>query len=254
MMSEAITPKLKIKIMKRKLSSKLFLGFVMFSAFSFCYSQEKEPLVRNWVIPARDAHASTRLIDLSDYYTAALDDDWLVSAGANLKRLPKGIQEFEGVKFDIRGIVQLGGASLYQESDYPVEEQKIKYPVKVPGIKINQKASVIHFLHASAWPEENDKEVGQYVVHYKDGTSETIPLKYLDVLRDWWFAPGDEMPVNASRAWTGLNDITEKRGLQIALYDYKWKNPFRDKTIASIDYISTLTNAAPFLIAISLVK
>ncbi len=223
-----------------------------FYSYLFCYAQEKEQLIRNWIIPGRDENADVRIIDLTSYYTAALDDDWLVSAGANLKILPKGIQEFDSVFFDIRGIIQLGGISLYKESDYSINEQKEKYPEKVEDIKINQKTSNIYFLHACAWGEENNKEVGQYIVHYEDGTSSVISLKYMDSLRDWWFKPEDEMPKNATQAWTGLNDLTEKLGFQISLFKYKWENPFTDKTIISIDYISTMTNAAPFLVSISL--
>ncbi len=238
--------------MKRKLFFKLMMFAVICYAYSFCYAQEKEPLIRNGIIPERDVNADIRLIDLTGYYTAALDDDWLVSAGANLKRLPKGIQEFDNVLFDVRGVIQLGGLSLYKESDYPEKEQKTKYPGKVNDIKINQKASKIHFLHACAWSEENNVEVGKYIIHYEDGNSITISLKYMDTLRDWWFKPEEKMPGNATQAWTGLNDLTEKLGYQISLFNYTWENPFIDKTIKSIDYVSTLSNAAPFLIAISL--
>lgn len=241
--------------MKRKIFFKLLLCSAIFNIHSFCYSQEKqdkEPLIRNWIIPDRDENVSIRLIDLTDYYTAALDDDWMVSAGSNLKRLPKGIQQFENVKFDIRGVVQLGGINMYKESDYTKEEQKKHYPEKVNGIKVNQKASILYFLHASAWGEEIDKEVGQYIIQYEDGTSNIISLEYMDALRDWWFMPEDEMPKNATQAWTGLNDLTEKKGYQIALFNYKWLNPYSDKIIKSIDYISTMTEAAPFLIAITI--
>jgi hypothetical protein len=245
---------LKIKIMKTKLNFRLLILLALFYFQSFCYSQEKEPLIRNWFIPERDAATDMRLIDLTKYYTAALDDDWLVSAGANLKRLPKGIQKLDSIPFDIRGIIQLGGLSLYKESDYPAEEQKIRYPEKVNGIEINQKASGICFLQASAWGEEEDKEVGQYIIYYEDNSTDTISLSYLVNLRDWWFADGDKMPENATQAWIGLNDITEKRGLHISLFNFKWENPHPDKTIKSIDFLSTMTNAAPYLVAITLVE
>lgn len=238
--------------MEGKLNFKLLIFLSIFYFQSFCYSQEKEPLIRNWFIPERGEKTDIRLIDLTKYYTAALDDDWLVSAGANLKRLPKVIQKLDNVTFDIRGIIQLGGLSLYKESDYPIEEQKIKYPEKVNDIEINQKASKIYFLQASAWGEEEDKEVGKYIVHYEDNSTDTISIRYLDNIRDWWFAEEDKMPKNATQAWIGLNDITEKRGLQISLFNFKWKNPHIDKTIKSIDFLSTITNAAPFLIAITL--
>jgi hypothetical protein len=224
---------------------------MIFNFNQSAFSQEKEPLIRNWVYPSRSADAGSKLIDLTNYYTAALDDDWLVSAGADLKRLPKGIQTFDNVKFDVRGIIQLGGINLYAESDYTVEDQKKHYPEKVEGIKIEQKTSKIHFLHASAWGEEKDKEVGKYVINYKDGSSVTVSLKMMDSLRDWWFMPEDEMPKNATIAWTGLNTLTEKKGYKIRLFNYTWENPTPKKLIKSIDYISTMTGASPFLVAIT---
>jgi hypothetical protein len=238
--------------MKGRLFSGLLVLTILSYSHLYCYSQNKEPLIRHWVIPERDPDANAGLIDLTDYYTAALDDDWLVSAGVNLKNLPKGIQEFDHVTFDIRGIVQLGGLSLYKESDYSPEELKIKYPERVTGIQVNQKASEIYFLQASAWGEENNTEVGKYIIHYSDGSSIPISLRYMDSLRDWWFKPGDEMPEHASQAWIGQHDLTARNGYQISLFNYKWKNPESDKTIESIDYISTITNVAPFLIAVSL--
>jgi hypothetical protein len=57
------------------------------------------------------------LIDLSGCYTASLDDDWLVSAEANLQPLPKGMQNFAGVKFDVRGLIQLAGKNLNKQSE-----------------------------------------------------------------------------------------------------------------------------------------
>ena len=240
--------------MEKKIINRLLILLPLSLCYfqSFCYSQEVEPLIRNWYIPQRDVKTDKKLIDLTKYYTAALDDDWLVSAGANLKRLPKGIQKFDNETFDIRGIIQLGGLSLYKESDYSLEEQKIKYPEKVKGIEINQKALRIYFLQASAWGEEDGKEIGQYIVNYEDNSTDTISLKYLDNIRDWWFAEGDKMPKNANQAWIGLNDLTEKLGMQISLFNFKWENPYNEKTIKSIDFISTLTNAAPYLVAITL--
>jgi hypothetical protein len=238
--------------MKNLLFSKLLMMVVIFNLNAACYSQEKEELIRNWVFPERSANTNSILIDLTNYYTAALDDDWLVSAGANLKKLHKGVTTFNNVAFDIRGVIQLGGIDLYAESDYSIEDQKKHYPEKVTGIQINQKTSEIYFLHASAWGEAKNKEIGQYVINYEDGSSEKVSLKYMDAFRDWWFMPNDEMPSNATIAWTGLNDLTEKKGYHIRLFTYTWKNPTAQKTIKTIDFISTMTTASPFLIAITL--
>ena len=68
-------------------------------------------------IPARSRQASIPdLVDLGAYYTASLDDDWLVKPGANLASLPKGVQGFARAGFDVRGLVQLAGKTAEKET------------------------------------------------------------------------------------------------------------------------------------------
>ena len=103
------------------------------------------------LIPGRDATASRLLIDLSDFYTAPLDNDWLVSSGVNLQQLPKGIQTLAGVQFDVRGIVQLASTELLLQSTLSDQEKTKQYPRAVKGIPVKLAARRIHFLQASAW-------------------------------------------------------------------------------------------------------
>ena len=60
-------------------------------------------------IPKRSRQANRDMIDLTDYYTATLDEDWLGKPGANLAPLPQGVQAFAKAAFDVRGLVQLAG-------------------------------------------------------------------------------------------------------------------------------------------------
>jgi hypothetical protein len=62
-------------------------------------------------IPARDAAADPGMVDLTSHYNGALDETWQAGGVANnhLGNLPQGIQEFSGVRFDVRGVVQLSG-------------------------------------------------------------------------------------------------------------------------------------------------
>ncbi|RPH90083.1 MAG: hypothetical protein EHM72_19575, partial [Calditrichaeota bacterium] len=166
----------------------------------------KEILKRDGIIPPRDHQAPPNLIDLTEYYTASLDDDWLVSVGANLQPLPKGIQTWAGAKFDVRGLIQLAGKNLYEQSELDDARKKEYYPQVVNNIRVQLKGQKIHFVHASSWwADENDK-VGEYVVHYENGEIRRIPLLYMQSLKDWWTTPNDPTPQNAEIAWQGQNE------------------------------------------------
>jgi hypothetical protein len=63
------------------------------------------------VIPARDPATPARLIDLTCHYTGQLDEcihlpKYGHYAGIDLRKLPKGVIDFNGVSFDVRGVIQ----------------------------------------------------------------------------------------------------------------------------------------------------
>lgn len=211
-----------------------------------------EMLKRDGMIPPRSANASPSLVDLSSYYTASLDDDWMVSAGSNLQPLPKGVQTFAGTAFDVRGLIQLSGITLLQAAGIPPTSPHPYYPDAVDGIVVRGTAQRIHFLHAACWAAADGEKVGDYVVHYAGGVLATIPILYLRALRDWWTKAGDPMPTEAAVAWAGQNEIAVKRGLQVVLFDYTWTNPTPDVAVDTIDFTSAGATSSPFLIAITL--
>jgi hypothetical protein len=201
---------------------------------------------RGGVIPERDPRASASLVDLSGRYTAPLDNDWLVSTGVNLGGLPKGIQTFAGVKFDVRGIVQLASTELLAQSALSDDEKARQYPRSVRGIPVRLRARRLHFLQASAWGAGDGEKVGEYVVHYADGQQRPIPLLYQRSLIDWWVKNATDKPTDAEIAWHGSH--TRSR---ISLFKYTWTNPRPDVAIDTIDFVSAMTRAAPFLVAIT---
>jgi len=195
-------------------------------------------------IPKRSRQANQDLVDLSNYYTASLDDDWLVKPGANLAFLPKGVQVFAKAAFDVRGLIQLAGKRA-------IKETKINFPQAVKGIKINYKGRKLHFLHGTAWGAEEDAKIGEYVLHYANGKTKSIPIVYQRHLRDWWIREGDPVPTDADIAWTGENEASHKLGYKVQLYRYTANNPLPNEEIKMIDFISSMTESAPFLIGIT---
>jgi hypothetical protein len=134
----------------------------------------KSPALR---IPARDPQTPKYLLDLTAAYNALLTETWHGGEinNNNLAAIDPGIQNFGGVEFDVRGVLQLAGRSLSSE----------RFPPLVSGIKVKQKCKKLHFLHATGWgkPEEDGKQVGSYLPPLPGVTATaTKPFAF----RNWW--------------------------------------------------------------------
>src|SRR5262249_24813460 len=135
--------------------------------------------------------------------------------GNNLAELPKGEQTFEGVKFKIEdGLIQLGSKLL--------KEQR---PDKVEGIKVGKTFAKLHILHARCYGNgtaigqegkegdplfvPDDTLIGEYKVHYEDGSTEVIPVAYGQDVRDWWFTDNSKGVARGKVAWKGDNELAK---------------------------------------------
>jgi hypothetical protein len=195
-------------------------------------------------IPIRSRQANQDLIDLSKYYTACLEDNWLVTPGANFASLPKGVQAFADAAYDVRGLIQLAGKQA-------IAETGIDFPRAVKGINVNYKARKLHFLQGAAWIAEDDTKIGEYILHYANGQTKSIPIVYQRNVKGWWIKQTDPVPTDADIAWTGENEASHKLGYNVRIYSYTVNSPLPDEEIKTIDFVSTMTESAPFLIAIT---
>jgi WD40 repeat protein/serine/threonine protein kinase/Tfp pilus assembly protein PilF len=198
-------------------------------------------------IPARDLRASPKLIDLSAFYNAATADDWhsREGNGNDLASLPLGLGTFADVEFDVRGIVQLASLEL----------RRGVYPERVEGIKIEQRCAAIHFLHSTGWHVVDGTTIGWFIMRYTDGQQAELPIVYGSDVRDWQFFRGmPEETEGPPFAWKGTQTrwkYEPGRAFGVRLYLSTWQNPRPETPVQSIDYVSAMTDAAPFLIAIS---
>jgi len=196
------------------------------------------------VLPERSRQASRDLIDLSAYYTSALDDDWLGKPGANLAQLPTGVQAFAGAAFDVRGLIQVAGKGALAKTGRAL-------PPAVEGIEIGRKGRRLHFLHGTAWGAEEGTTIGEYVLHYASGETRRLPIIYQRNAKDWWIEQGDAQLPDADAAWTGDCDAAGGSGYQVEIQRYSANNPFPDDEITTLDFVSAMTHSSPFLIAVT---
>jgi hypothetical protein len=192
-------------------------------------------------IPQRDQQLKPGLVDLSRFYNAALDEDWYGEPGSNLATLPRGRAAIlAGTEFDLRGLIQL--------SSQNAATMRPELPERVPGIPLARKCQRLHFLHAALSLESDGTTIGTYVIRYADSQRVEMPIVYGHDLREWCF---DYDPVREIRgaavAWTGRNAGQHP----VRLYKSTWENPWPEIQLVSLDFVSAMTDAAPFLIALT---
>jgi serine/threonine protein kinase/WD40 repeat protein/thiol-disulfide isomerase/thioredoxin len=171
------------------------------------------------------------------------DTTWTNTSADWLGELPQGEQTFGGVKF------RIGQGSIHLGSTDP---QLLDKPRQVEGIQVKGNLTSLYILHSTRCGFVPDRTlIGKYQVKYNDGAEETIPIVYGEDLRDSWNIDQSKPVSRGTVVWEGSNAAVRSKNLTLRLYLTKWTNPRPDKEVATIDYISTNTIAAPFCVAMT---
>ncbi|HEV7300135.1 MAG TPA: endo-1,4-beta-xylanase [Tepidisphaeraceae bacterium] len=181
--------------------------------------------------------AKAQYIDLSTVANQSLTDTrandgaggWADMGQHNLGTLPTGKQVMGGVPFSLlaspddnaRACLILGDAKRKQ------------LPRQIAGIPVQQRLERIGFLHTAMYAEAPDDEVlGEYVVRYDDGSTQTVPIRQNRDLRDWYLAGRREGGL--APAYVHTDEMSHERGLFVTL----WQNPHPQRPISTIDFQS----------------
>ncbi|MDX6767599.1 MAG: glycoside hydrolase family 2 TIM barrel-domain containing protein [Candidatus Methylacidiphilales bacterium] len=173
---------------------------------------------------------------------------WHLGGSDNdMRSLPSGRQNFRGIEYLLTDPTSAKGNGAIGISGANPKIPEL--PREVKGIPVNRKAERLYFLHNSAWgiPEF------VYRVYYLEERRAWIPGKpdpFVDVvvkpkenIHDWWFGSavdnGSMFLPGATVAWLGDNPTTRRGSTRFGVYQMIWDNPHPDKTIESIDILST---------------
>jgi hypothetical protein len=196
----------------------------------------REPggLLGRRIIAPRPKDATTRQIDLSEFYlrqsTVAAHTQL---AGPVYGQFAKGLQEIDGIRYDIRGMVGLQS-----------ENSKTLF-LSESGIPIHQKCTRLHFLHTTAWKAKDGVQIATYRLHYTNGETHDLPVVFNDDVHDNLVAK-----VECRNAKTVK--IAASNAVTVRLFHRTYDNPRPEAEIATLEIISTNTTAAPFVAAITL--
>jgi hypothetical protein len=193
----------------------------------------------------RSPKARPNQISLTDFYNAMLTQSWTGGQNNDLRPLPMGLQNFDGIDFDVRGLIQLSSKSNSIK----------KFPAQVKGIPVKQKCQRLNFLHAAAFaePANDGVQVGTYIVHYAANRMQLeVPIICGRDVRDWHIRPGEKPGApELTVAWTGTNTVSKTPGHPVRLFKTTWENLVPGVEIESVDFISAMGEPAPFLVAIT---
>jgi WD40 repeat protein len=196
-------------------------------------------------VPARPDEAGPNPVDLSSVYNVALAEDWqpvrsMDDGPWNLGALPAGLPTLGGVRFDVRGLVQLRRLAADCEL----------FPDRV-SIAVGRAASRVHLLHGTRWRAEEDATVATLVVRFTDGSRLEFPLRYGRHFRQ---ADGDEDPGECPEGRLGWKSPAPPGGSVHGNRIYVSTLPLGGwgRVVAQVEYISGLTRSAPFLVAVTL--
>jgi hypothetical protein len=224
----------------RLLLKRRALGFQM---------NREETAQRDWLrdasVSGRDPAIPSHCLDLSPHYNAALNEAWhdRKRTGNDLSQVRPGHFVTHEVEFDVRGIVQLAGIHL--------DAVEPGFPKAVNGISVNRACEALHFLHAAGWgfSVPDATTVGRYIVHYADGEAMAIVLKK-NVDLDEWFHQGPSPLSDLAGARTVDMGHNAAR-VPLRLFLKTWSNPRPGVPITTMDFVSEMTGAAPFLLAVT---
>jgi hypothetical protein len=193
-------------------------------------------------------------VDLKPYVNRGLADEvagdkngGFTDEGTNdLSLLPPGDYKTDGVPFRIIDPqANDGRACLVLGS-----QLRSYFPMQINGIKVNQRLSRISFFHLitnghAAGYGSREKSAFTYIIHFADGTSETIAVKEGDNVADWWHQ--GNLP-HARVAFEMPGPQTDR----VSVFQYDWTSPKGAAArIESIDVHSGNDVAIPVVLAIT---
>jgi len=164
--------------------------------------------------------------------------------------LPKGLQVFDGVPFQVDGVIQLSGSAR------PGGQGHVNAPDSITGIPVNSGLEELHLLTAVDGSTDEDAEVTRITLVYSDGSKATLSLKYGQQVRNWtgrWHSSERALrDTNASVAWVGQNSDPAAVDRFPRLFHVMLKNPNPHKKVLTLSVEKVVDNVGPFFAGITI--
>jgi hypothetical protein len=196
---------------------------------------------------ANDEPASPAAVplDLTDFYRMKASDFDKITAYP-WPSVPRGSQTFANVPLEIGGAIMLWGERNSKNG--------LVFPEQMTGIPIQRKFETLYVCHGAFFEGAAGTPVWEARFHYDDGTSASDTMVCGGDVRDW-FANRAEATLGPSGprstlAWDGDGKYGERtQAIRFCLTAIA--NPYPDREVTTIDFVSSKTQTAACILAIT---
>ena len=206
-------------------------------------SKKPSPPTKQAGNPADD---KLTVVDLTRYYAEPLGGDM-----ASIARR----QIIDGVVFHIDGRIVTYGqsqANWDNRGNPSAKDDPTRYPNR-SGIPVGRAFEELHLIHGTFWPDVEGETIAHIRLNYADGTTAELPIIYGGHVRDFQRIRTEEKELltdpNSKIIWRG-EGIADFKSTQ-RLFKSMLLNPHPEKTVNTLDIISTRRLAAYQILAIS---
>jgi hypothetical protein len=191
-------------------------------------------------------------IDLKPFANRGYSDKghnlgWANEGDNDLAELPLGDLIFGGVPFKVPLPDKDNKAIICMNNS----RDEDVLPDRIDNISVGAKCKTINFLHSvSKSKVTSGMHVGNYIVHYTDGSEQVIRVTCGDNIVSWW------EPESMNRAivvWKGKNKKIKESNAEVGISLFQWENPYPDKKIDTIS-IHTEAKTSWLVLAVNAVK
>ncbi len=141
------------------------------------------------------------------------------------------------------GIMLYGLLNRERPQEIRMDERAVAYP-KIATLPVHARASWLFFLHATAFAAEDKAHVATYLLHYADGQTAEIPLRYGKEIR--------ALDDDTSAATLSTDPVHSDSGaVPLNLRLLRWKNPHPAVEIITIEFRTDHPYAAPILFGVT---
>ncbi len=207
------------------------VAFALAAAISLTPSRAQTPV-------SKSESDGVHILNLSPFYSTHYE----APDGSDSKfKGYSGHKTIDGLPFDISGQVTLYGK---EEADRGKDHLH-----GVTGIPIGRKFDELHLIHAVEWREYPGCPVATLRLHYSDGTSADISIKYGVHVIDWCRLASEDAEILADPQtkiiWRGPGGALGP----VRLFKSEVKNPFPRKTATTLDVLSADSGCTYDLVA-----
>ncbi len=195
--------------------------------------------------PAPAAASACAPLSLTDFYVTRWDT---IPPGTSWTAVPKGRQEFDGIPYDLGGLIELTGLGALGDDK--------GLPSRVSEIPVGRKATFLHLIHGTAYAAPEGTPMARLVLRYADGQRRELLIRYGVHVRNWWREPNETSAAlsdpRSGVVWSGTSPETDRYGVGLRLFHTRLANPRPTTPIASLDLISLLKRPTWVVLGITL--